>query len=161
MIRLFYNPLVSTISWTESSNVAEAGRHALFAGYQSDGSKVYVGKAVDGSGNFVPAKLIPESNACFFEEGGEEKKTSDKVEFLFHTEDYSWLKSSNGANVPDAVSVGNNYVGRAEIDGTTVVGKVDPVTKQLVASYYGKIVNLENYDVLVFKPTSKYLNFIS
>lgn len=151
--------LVSTISWTEATSVAEAGKHALFAGYQSDGSKVYVGKAVDGSGNFVPAKLIPESNACFFEEGGEEK-TSDKIEFLFHTEGYSWLKSGNGATVPDAVSVGNSYVGRAEIDGTTVVGKVDPQSKQLIASYYGKIVNLANYDVLVFKPSSKHLNFI-
>jgi predicted nucleic acid-binding Zn-ribbon protein len=145
---------LSTISWTQVGSVSEAGKHALFAGYQSDGSKVYVGKAVDSTGNTVPAKLIPESNACFFEEGGVEKN-SDKIEFLFHNEGYSWLKSGNGATVPDAVSVGSTYVGRAEIDGTTVVGKVDPETKQLVASYYGKIVNLDNYDVLVFKPSNK------
>lgn len=109
---------------------------------------------MDSAGHFVPARIVPESNSCFFEENGEEKKT-DKIEFLFHTEGYSWLKSSNGVNVPDAVIVDDNYVGRAEVDGTTVIGKVDPKTKQLVASYYGKVVNLPNYDVLVFKPSSK------
>lgn len=113
-----------------------------------------MGKVVDASGKIVPAKIVPEANKAFFEENGEEK-SSENIEYLFHTEGYSWLKSSDGATVPDAVLVGNNYIGRADVDGTTVVGKVDTATKQLIASYYGKIVNLSNYDVLVFKPSSE------
>lgn len=94
---------------------------------------------------------------AFYEEGGEEKSSSETVDFLLHTEGYSWLKSSNGTTVPDAVLVGNSYIGRSDVDGTTVVGKIDLETKQLIASYYGKVINLSNYDVLVFKPSSKHL----
>lgn len=97
---------VSTISWTPAASAEEAGKHALFAGYQADGSKVYVGRVIDSSGNLVPAKIVPESKKSFYEEAGEEK-SSDNIEYLFHTEGYSWLKSSNGATVSDAVLVGN------------------------------------------------------
>jgi Protein of unknown function (DUF3421) len=105
----------------------------------------------------VPAKIIPESEKSFYEEAGDEK-TCDKVEYLFHNEGYEWRKSSGGATVDDAVTVSDSYVGRAEVDGTTVVGRVDPKSKQLVASYYGKILSLSDYDVLVFKPSSKFIS---
>lgn len=118
--------------------------------------KVYVGKAVDSTGNTVPAKIVPELNKSFYDDNGEEVST-DSIEYLFHTDGYEWLKSSGGVIVPDAVTVSGYYIGRAEVDGTTVVGKIDLKSKQLLASYYGKIVNLSNYDVLVFKPqTSKF-----
>jgi len=74
------------------------------------------------------------------------------MEYLSSNEGYEWLKSSNGKAVSDAVLLSENYIGRAEIGGTTIVRRVDLKTKQLVASYYGKILNLSDYDVLVFKP---------
>jgi hypothetical protein len=125
--------------------------HALFAGYQSDGKKVYVGKAVDEAGKSVPAKIVPEFNKTFFEEAGDEK-SSDNIEYLFHNEGYEWLRSSGGKTVPDAVMLSDYYVGRGEIDGTTVVGRVDMKEEKLIASCYGKTVKLADYDVLTFKP---------
>lgn len=116
--------------------------------------KVYVGKATDSQGNIKQAKIISELNKAFYDEDGEEKST-EKIEYLFHTNGFEWLKSSGGKIVPDAVTVAGCYIGRAEIDGTTVVGRVDLKWKQLIASYYGKILNLSEYDVLVFKPSSK------
>ncbi|CAG9800939.1 unnamed protein product [Chironomus riparius] len=149
---------LTTISWTPTANAKDAVNHALFAGYQSDGKSVYVGKVQDEEGNFIPAKIVPEENKIFFEQGGEEKD-SERMEYLFHNEGYEWLKSSNGRAVPDAVLLSNNYIGRAEIDGTTVVGRVDLESKQLIASYYGKILNLSDYDVLVFKPQTNKTRF--
>jgi hypothetical protein len=102
----------------------------------------------------VPARIIPESKKAFYEENGEEK-TTDRILYLLHEEGFSWLKSSDGETISDAVLVGDGYIGRANVEGTTVIGKVDLNTKQLIASYYGKIINLVNYDVLVFNPSSE------
>ncbi|KAG5679322.1 hypothetical protein PVAND_008895 [Polypedilum vanderplanki] len=151
---------LTTISWTVADNANDAVSHALFAGYTSDGKKVYVGRAVDENGNPVPAKIIPEFNKTFYEENGNEKST-DNIEYLFHNEGYEWLRSSNGKVVPDAVNLNDYYVGRAEIDGTTVVGKVDLKEKKLFASYNGKTVSLSDYDVLTFKPQTNKTRFQS
>lgn len=99
----------------------------------------------------MPAKIVPEFNKTFYEADGDEK-ASDNIEYLFHNEGFEWLRSSDGKVVPEAVSLSDFYVGRSEIDGTTVVGRVDLNQKKLIASYYGKTVSLSEYDVLVFKP---------
>lgn len=74
------------------------------------------------------------------------------MEYILCNDGYEWLKSSNGQSVADAVILSGNYVGRAEVGGTTVVGKVDLKSKQLVALFDGKSLNLKDYEVLVSRP---------
>jgi hypothetical protein len=129
----------------------------LFAGYQADGNRVYVGKVTDELGNFVPARIVPELNRSFYDENGEEK-SSENIEYLFHNEGYEWWRSSGGKIVPEAVTVSGYYVGRAVIDETTIIGRIDLKAKKMIASHNGNVLNLSEYDVLVFKPSSKPLS---
>lgn len=126
-------------------------KNGFYAGSEADGKKVYVGRVTDASGNFLPAKIIPDYKQSFYEGNGAEQ-SSDKIEFLSNSEGYEWVKSSGGASVPDAVTISGFYVGRGVYNGNTVVGRVDLNTKNLVATWGGNALNLPEYEVLVFKP---------
>lgn len=130
-------------------------KNGFYAGTEADGKKVYVGRVADASGNFIPAKIIPEINQSFFESEGREQQ-SDKIEFLTNSTDYEWIKSSGGAAVPSAVTIGGFLVGRGVWNGNAVVGRVDLNAKQLVATYGGKVINLSEYDVLALKSQGIY-----
>lgn len=152
ILRIFTDP-----SWTATVSSEDAENHALFAGYQADGSKVYVGKISD-NGNEIPAKILPSLKSSLYENSGNELSTN-QIEYLLHSDGYEWLKSSDGNIVPDAVTVSNFYVGRAVHNGNTVIGRVDLESKQLIASFEGNALYLPNYDVLVFKPTGIIFSF--
>lgn len=104
----------------------------------------------DASGNFIPAKIVPEFKQSYYEGEGVEQST-DKIEFLSNSTDYEWIKSSGGESVTSAVTIGGFYVGRGLWNGNVVVGRVDLNSKQLVATYGGNVINLWEYDVLTFK----------
>lgn len=106
----------------------------------------------DASGNFIPAKIVPEHKQSFYEGAGREQ-SSDKIEFLSNSQDYDWVKSTGGAPVPNAVTISGFYVGRGVHDGSVVVGRVDLNTKNLVTTWGGNALNLPEYDVLTFKST--------
>lgn len=104
----------------------------------------------DASGNFIPAKIIPDYKQSFYEGEGKEQ-SSDKIEFLANSEDYEWVQSGGGAVVPNAVTISGFYVGRGVSNGNVVVGRVDLSSKNLVATWGGNALNLTEYDVLTFK----------
>jgi len=138
-------------TWTTAS-ADDAEKNGFYAGSEADGKKVYVGRVADASGNFIPAKIIPEFKQSFFEGEGREQST-DKIEFLSNSTDYEWIKSAGGVPVTGAVTLGGFYVGRGIYNGNIVVGRVDLNSKQLVSTYGGNALNLPEYDVLTFKPT--------
>lgn len=109
----------------------------------------------DASGNFLPAKIVPEFKQSFYEGNGLEQST-DKIEFLSNSDGYEWIKSSGGVAVPDAVTIGGFYVGRGVYNGSVVVGRVDLNSKNLVATWGGNALNLPEYDVLIFKPQGNF-----
>jgi len=137
-------------TWTAAS-ADDAEKNGFFAGSETDGKKVYVGRVVDASGNFLPAKIIPQFKQSYYEGNGLEQ-SSDKIEFLSNSDGYEWIKSSGGVPVPDAVTISGFYVGRGVHNGNVVVGRVDLNTKNLVATFGGNALNLPEYDVLIFKP---------
>jgi chromosome segregation ATPase len=137
-------------TWTAAS-ADDAEKNGFFAGSEADGKKVYVGRVADASGNFLPAKIIPQFKQSYFEGEGREQST-EKIEFLSNSTDYEWIKSAGGAAVTGAVTIGGFYVGRSNWNGNVVVGRVDLNAKQLVATFGGNALNLPEYDVLIFKP---------
>lgn len=146
-------------TWTAAS-ADDAAKNGFFAGSEADGKKVYVGRVTDASGNFLPAKIIPDFKQSFYEGNGVEQ-SSDKIEFLSDSEGYDWIKSSGGVPVTDAVTISGFYVGRGLFNGNAVVGRVDLNTKNLVATYGGNALNLPEYDVLIFKPQGRLKKRIS
>lgn len=137
-------------TWT-SASADDAVKNGFFAGSETDGKRVFVGRVTDASGNFLPAKIIPEFKQSYYESNGQEQ-SSDNIEFLSNSDGYEWIKSSGGVAVPDAVTISGFYVGRGVHNGNTVVGRVDLNSKNLVATWGGNALNLPEYDVLVFKP---------
>ncbi|XP_037043717.1 uncharacterized protein LOC119079748 isoform X1 [Bradysia coprophila] len=149
-IRIVMNSIKLNPTWTAAS-ADDAVKNGFFAGSEVDGKKVYVGRVTDASGNFLPAKIVPELKHSYYEANGQEQ-FSDKIEFLSNSEGYEWIKSSGGVAVPDAVTISGFYVGRGAFNGNVVVGRVDLNSKNLVATFGGNALNLPEYDVLVFKP---------
>ncbi|KAJ6647135.1 Peripheral-type benzodiazepine receptor-associated protein 1 [Pseudolycoriella hygida] len=134
--------------WTLASpDVAE--KNAFFAGLEADGKKVFVGRAVDVFGNYVPVKFVPEVKRAFYEVDGREEST-DKIEYL--SGDYEWVNSSSGASTSNAVVVNGFHIGRGVFNGNVVVGRIDfSKSNQLLATYGGYSINLSDYELLVTK----------
>lgn len=127
----------------------------IFAGCEADGKKIYVGRVATSSGNFIPAKIVPQTKESFFEREGREER-SQQFEYLSNSNNYDWIKSSGGASVDNAVTIGGFYVGRGVWNGNIVVGRVDLKTKQLISSIDGNVLTLTEYDVLTVKSQGKW-----
>jgi hypothetical protein len=148
-IKIFMNSTIQNLTWTVAPSAEEVEKNAFFAGFEADGKKVYVGRAKDTFGNFVPAKIMPDLKTSFFERDGREIST-ETIEYLAGG-DYDWIKSSSGITVPEAIRISGYYVGRGLWNGNVVVGRIDLNSKQLIASYRGNPIKLSEYDVLTMK----------
>lgn len=136
------------MSWSKPTSFDEIENFGIYAG-DEDGNKVFVGRAIDRDGNFVPAKVIPALKSSFYAFNDTEE-SADQVEFLDNAGDYHWVKSVD-ANIEDAAKVAGSFIGRSVYNGNVVVGRVDEASKQLIGSYDGETFKLASYDVLIYK----------
>lgn len=148
MIFNFQFQTEQTLSWSKPTSFDEIESFGILAG-EDNGQKVYVGRAIDRDGNFVPAKVVPALKAGFYVYNGAEEESTE-VDFLDNATDYHWVHS-NDANIEDAALVSGSYIGRGNYNGNVVVGKVDVDKKQLIGSHDGETFELPSYDVLIYK----------
>ncbi|XP_023032978.1 uncharacterized protein LOC26529673 [Drosophila willistoni] len=140
--------------WVRSSVNSPLPPNAFLAGRHSDGSDMYVGRAIH-EGDILPAKLIPRKRKAFI--------SYDRLEHEITHYDvlvgqgYDWVASGDGLVPDDAVYTGRTssgellYVGRAVYKNTMTVGKVHPSNGCLFLSFDGEEISVESYEVLVRK----------
>jgi len=126
--------------------------HAVFAGVDSDGDQIFVGRA-EHDGDLLPAKVIINKNCAYVCHGGHEySKQSFEVLVGYG---YNWNPASYGSVSPNAVVAGRTregetlYIGRGSYHGSLTPGKIHPSHKCLYIPYGGREIRLENYECLV------------
>lgn len=136
------------LSWTKPTSFDEVESFGVLAG-EDNGKKIYVGRAVDKDGVFVPAKVIPALKTGYYVYNGVEEE-SKEIDFLDNATDYHWVKAQD-AKMEEAAVVSGSYIGRGNYNGNLVVGRVDNEKKQLIGSNGGQTFSLPSYDVLIYK----------
>lgn len=130
-------------------------KKAVLGGKDSDGSPIYVGKALH-NGVYLPAKIIPSKNACYIGKSNHnliklierllitKRKFSttayngvevfvENFEVLEAKENkFTWEPASDGRIAAGAVSTGREgndeiFIGRAPYQGSMTVGKVSKI----------------------------------
>ncbi|KAJ8724290.1 hypothetical protein PYW08_015764 [Mythimna loreyi] len=125
---------------------------ALRVGTDADGDEIYAGRAPH-EGDILPAKVIPNKNACYVAWGGEEI-VKDQFEVLVPAM-FSWQFSTGGAVPPGAVAAGVTadgeklYFGRVTHDGCTTPGKIQPSHGTCYYPFDGEERSSAEYEVLV------------
>lgn len=125
------------------------------AGFTADGGPLYVGRAHH-EGGLIPGKVNPDHNCCYIPWGGEEH-AKEEYDILVAPRncDLTWVNAHDGQIPTGAVQGGFNesndplYIGRADIEGTFAVGKVNPDHGCLYLAYGGEEVAKTEYQVLV------------
>jgi len=146
-----YEVLVLPEVWIHCSN-RNVPPHAVYAGHDSDGDAIFVGRA-DHDGDLLPAKVIINKGCAYVSHSGQEiSKTSYEVLTGYG---YTWVPDSNGSVPSDAVEAGRTsdgetlYIGRGHIEGSTTPGKIHPSHGCLYIPYGGQEHKLSSYEVLV------------
>ena len=119
------------------------------AGYDTDKSPIYVGRACV----TVPAKVIPSKQECYVSFNGNEI-LKQNFEYLVGS-GFKWVECSNGHIPEGAVVAGNDqseevhYVGRAHHMGSLTPGKIHRTHGCLYIAYGGHEVSIKQYEVLI------------
>lgn len=142
------------LKWERSNIRSRVSGNALQGGRDSDGSLIYVGRALH-SGVNLPAKVIPTKNACYVSYNGKEVLV-ENFEVLTNDSRFAWESSSDGRVPEGAVSTGREgneelYVGRATFQNSLTIGKVHASHRCLYFPYNGKEERATHYEVLVYK----------
>ncbi|CAO1428337.1 unnamed protein product [Diamesa hyperborea] len=139
-------------TWEPSSVHSPPPFNAVSAGHDSDGTPIFVGRALEGF-TTIPAKVMPSKQACYVSFNGQEI-FKPSFEYLVG-EGFEWVGSSSG-HVPDnAVLSGNEqtgeplYVGRAHHDGSLTPGKIHQSHQCIYIAYGGMEIAIRDYDVLI------------
>lgn len=144
----------SQLLWNKTTTFDEVDDLGILAG-EDDGVKIYVGRAMDKDGNFVPAKIVPSLKTGFFSYN-ENEESSEDVDFLSNSGDYHWENFEN-ADYESAAMLSGSIIGRGSYDGHLVVGRVDKEKNQLIGSYGGKTFSIPSYEVLIYKSQGSYI----
>ncbi|XP_013098969.2 uncharacterized protein LOC106081509 [Stomoxys calcitrans] len=116
--------------------------------------KVYVGRAKHFY-DLIPASVYESKVYAIVPWGGAAHEET-KYEVLAGL-DYGWEACQDGKVPQNAVKAGktNNgewlYVGRAEYEGTRMVGKIQPSEKSIYIPYKQLEIKLKNYEALYYK----------
>ncbi|XP_018346986.1 PREDICTED: uncharacterized protein LOC108751364 [Trachymyrmex septentrionalis] len=138
--------------WVSRVSSQSLPENAIIGGRDSDGSKLYVGRAFH-DGDMLPAKVIPDKGVAYVCHNGEEHP-KDNYEVLVQGE-FAWEFCSNGEVPEDAIIAGQTadgeplYVGRALHNGSQTIGKVQPSHGCLYIPYEGEELSFKDYEVLV------------
>jgi len=160
--------MISWIQTNGSSRKFEAGRfEALEVGTDSDGSKLYVGRAPVEGGLHI-GKINANKNRCLIPLFGDEY-SADTFEVLSLRGGVRvhWEKASSGALPKNPVKGGYNekqqptYVGRVKQKGgmfekdTAICGEVVPAEGLCYVAYKGKEKEYDDYEVLCLSSPPK------
>uniref|UniRef100_A0A182MW78 Uncharacterized protein n=1 Tax=Anopheles culicifacies TaxID=139723 RepID=A0A182MW78_9DIPT len=143
------NTGLNWIPWISHQGIPPA---AVYAGYDKDGSPIYIGRAYH-AGDQLPAKVIPSKRTASVAYYGLEH-VMPHFEVLTGT-GFSWVGSGNGHVPAGAVYGGRTktgeilYVGRAYHESSLIPGKIHPSHKKLYIPYGGKEISVKNYEVLI------------
>ncbi|GAB1863216.1 hypothetical protein CAJAP_04295 [Camponotus japonicus] len=138
--------------WVTRTGTQSLPENAVFGGRDSDGSKIYVGRAFH-NGDTLPAKVIPDKNVAYVCHNGEEHP-KDNFEVLCQGE-FAWEFCSNGEVPADAIIAGQTadgeplYIGRVLHNGSQTIGKVQQSHGCLYIPYDGEELSFKDYEVLV------------
>jgi hypothetical protein len=106
-------------------------------------------------GSLVPGKFVPHYGLAYVAWGGKEhEKTQYEVLVQDGPDNLVWVPASGGNLGTGAVRSGRDgtggplYVGRAQINGTWTMGKVNPEHKTCYVPYGGKEHAITSYQVL-------------
>ncbi|XP_055607644.1 uncharacterized protein LOC129755267 [Uranotaenia lowii] len=137
--------------WQQAHIKGAVPAGALLAGYDSDGSDIYLGR-VYRYGMVLPAKVMPRKKMCHVGDEGLE----------FEVAEYEALCNANVSWVPfrgvipmNAVVCGEDriggkmYFGRGRYEGSLTPGKVIEDQKLLKIPYNFKEIPLREFDILV------------
>lgn len=138
-------------NWVRASSKGPVPPGALQAGYDSDGSPIYLGR-VFRYGQVLPAKVMPRKQMCHTGDQGLE----------FEMTEYDALCCANVSWVPfrgvfplNAIECGRDqygeklYFGRGHFSGSLTPGKVLEESKVLKIPYNFKEYTLREFDILV------------
>jgi hypothetical protein len=123
-------------------------------GVDGDGTAIFIGRAFH-AGDMIPAKVIPDKNACYVCHGGEEHMKDDFE--VLRQGNFVWEYTQGGSVPEGAVSCGQTaegellYVGRAMYQGTQTPGKVQITHGCLYIPFDGQEVSISEYEVLCLK----------
>ncbi|XP_055387528.1 uncharacterized protein LOC129616083 [Condylostylus longicornis] len=128
--------------------------HAVFAGVDSDGDHIFVGKAYH-DGDLLPAKVIINKNCAYVCHGGREHVKHEFEVLVGYG--YGWEPAGHGSVAPNSVEGGRTdsgetlYIGRGNFEGSLTPGKIHPSHGCLYIPYGGQEIRLEDYECLVRK----------
>ncbi|XP_052872525.1 natterin-3-like [Anopheles cruzii] len=141
-------------SWQHCQPNVPLPRNAVLAGHDSDGSPLFVGRAIHEGGQ-LPGKIVANRHIAYVCCNGKEHEKP-----LFEVlcgGNVSWQQSGFGQVPPNAVLGGRTsggeplYIGRAHHNGSLTPGKVHPSHSALYIPYGGSELNMKNYEILVEK----------
>lgn len=127
---------------------------AVLGGHDTDGDAIYVGRAKNAN-EYLPAKIIPAKNVAYVPYHGKAVLV-EHIEYLCENEiRCRWLAASNGNTPPNAISTGKTvkgeplYIGRMEMNGRYLPGKIHPSHECLYYALGGREHKTKEYEVLV------------
>lgn len=128
---------------------------AVPGGHDVNGELIYVGRAYD-NGDLIPGKIVPSHGVLYVPYGGEEHSHSN-YEYLVRPTygSLDWVPAADGVIPSGAVLAGNTsageglFVGRANYEGSWVIGKVQRSHQVLYVPFGGKEVAISDYELLV------------
>lgn len=134
---------------------------AIEAGYDCDGTPIYVGRAKHHE-EMLPAKIVPSKGCAYVSWGGKEH-SKNYYEVLVGP-GYGWYACENGTVPSTAVATGETahgeplYIGRGRHGNSLCVGKIHPSHRCLYIPFGGEETSLYNYEVLICENTDHWLN---
>ncbi|KAJ6643770.1 hypothetical protein Bhyg_08735 [Pseudolycoriella hygida] len=147
-------------TWIPTTVYAGLPPSAVYAGNDSDGSPIYVGRAYF-EGQQLPCKVMPSKNAAYVSYAGKEHFVSNYEGLSGHG--FTWIQSGHGHVPAGAVVAGNNsgeplYIGRAHFQGSLTPGKVHRSHACLYIPYGGDEHAIRSYEVLVGSQRSNWVS---
>jgi len=139
-------------TWIPTTVYAGLPPSAVYAGNDSDGTPIYLGRAYF-EGDQLPCKVLPSRNAAYVSHNGKEHFVSN-YEGL-SGQGFTWVSSGHGHVPAGAVISGNSvqgeplYIGRAHFQGSLTPGKVHRSHGCLYIPYGGAEHSIKSYEVLV------------
>ncbi|CAG2056342.1 unnamed protein product, partial [Timema podura] len=142
------------VSWI-SSGSGDVPPGAVWAGKDSDGGDIYVGRASH-EGDMLPAKVVPRHGGAFVSWGGEEhSKFSYEV---LCCSNVAWERSSHGHVPYGAIEAGRTssgeplFIGRVLHNGTLTPGKIHPSHRMCYIPFGGQEIPFDSYEDSCVKP---------
>lgn len=139
------------LCWAAAINSQPPPEGAIVAGYDSDGSTIYVGRVMY-EGNQLPAKVIPKKHLCHTQFNGAEIEMSSYEALCFGN--VSWVRF-RGTIPPNALVCGQTtsgekvYIGRGYYLNSLTPGRVFASEKVLYLPHSWKEHRITDFQILV------------